>query len=169
MAPRPYVFIVFPLVVFFVVGLVYNNMVAWETTCVGIMTCDVPLQILSTNTPLFSLLTGDFTGFFTYLTAPTLTGLGSLVSFILGAILLIFSFVSIASAQVLSTGGSFGISDQGAKMVQGIGVGLLVWGTALQFEGAWISSLPLGLGTLLFSIFTIIFVIGVWTQTQVFV
>lgn len=86
--------------------------------------------------------TGNFVSLFTaFLTAPT--GIVSILSFILGAVLLLLATgigVSFGGS-ILATGGSGGIQEnpQGTKMAQSLGVGLIVYGAISAAFGFWFS------------------------------
>jgi hypothetical protein len=154
---------------YLIVGFFYNIYISWYNACAGVLSCNGPLTFYSTNNPLFDVLTGNFAAFISTLTAPNLAGfsvLTALFSVLIGAVLLIFSFVRIVSISIVASGATFGVSDQGAKTAQVVGIALLIWGFTSSLEGAWILSLPYGAGAIITGAFLVMFVFATWAETQ---
>jgi hypothetical protein len=163
---RPMTLIAVPVILFMILGLIANNALAWFIACGQNLACNPPLTLISSNSPFFALMNGDFTSFLSTLAAPNMTGIGTIIAVIAGAILLIFSFVGTISLTVLGSGFVFGMTDQGSKVAQSVGIGLLVWSFAISLEGGWIISVAFGLGNLLLLFLQIITIMAIWWQSQ---
>jgi hypothetical protein len=96
--------------------------------------------------------------------------LGAILSLVIGAILMFLSLGMTINVQVLSTGASFGGGhEQGGKLLQGIGIGMLIWGMTLTTIGGWetyLDGIAAGMSTLFNLILQITFVIGTVWLTQ---
>ena len=96
------------------------------------------------------------------------------VGFLIGIILFIMGLglTISANAQALATGvgGSVGVDDQGARLAQIIGIGLIVWTFFSSLFGAWlglngfISPIGLGLSLIIYIILSAMFFFGTYWQ-----
>ena len=151
----PTTLIVIPLLVYFIIGMVYSFVQAdfvngFYIGCVH--SCSHALQlnnglganIFGTQTWSF-LQTGDFIGFFTSLGLKFLTS-ASFVSTILNligaTIAMIFALGVSGTAATLG----YTISDATVKMAQAFAVGLFIWTAVTLVFGAWTGVLGFGMG-----------------------
>lgn len=80
------------------------------------------------------------------------------LSFLFGAILLFIGLgLAITSALI-----GFSINEQGTKIAQVMGIGILTWSFVYGEFGQWLNSLPFNLGTITFTIFTMMFFLGLY-------
>ena len=88
----------------------------------------------------------------------------SFLAFLGGAVLLVFSLGITIAAQVLSTGFTFGVSDQGARMFGAMGIGIMSWDFIQSEFAGWVlalNGLLTGLGTAILGACTILFFFGI--------
>jgi hypothetical protein len=169
---KPIALIAFPVGLYVVVSLLFNNMLAWQEACGVGLSCSPSLVLISQNSLLFLLVTGQFAVAWSLLIPPTMDWsiLGSILSLIVGAILMFLSLGMTINVQVLSTGASFGGGhEQGGKLLQGIGIGMLIWGMTLATIGGWegyLDGIAAGMSTLFNLLLEICFCIGVVWLTQ---
>ena len=82
----------------------------------------------------------------------------SAISFITGALLLFLGIgLAITSAVI-----GFSINAQGTKLAQVFGFGLIVWSFIYGEFGSWLSVFTLGIGTIVFVMFTASFFLGLY-------
>jgi hypothetical protein len=80
------------------------------------------------------------------------------LSFLFGAILFFLGFgLSISSAII-----GFNINEQGTKLAQVMGIGILVWSFIYGEFGSWLLFLPFNLGLITFTSFTVMFFMGLY-------
>lgn len=96
--------------------------------------------------------------------ANSLSNTFGFLAFLLGIILLIMSLGIYISGSVFASGFSFGLNAQGTKIAQVLGIGLTLWAFVSSEWSVWLFSIPLSLGVLIYSIFTILFFAGLYWQ-----
>lgn len=94
------------------------------------------------------------------------TGLASTFSvwgFIFGFILLVLGLGITLSTQIVGSGGTVGANQQGSKMAQAFGLGILVWTFIFgEFGATWLPNLPFNFGTMITVTFTAMFFLGLY-------
>jgi hypothetical protein len=58
------------------------------------------------------------------------------------------------------------VNDQGTKLIQALGIGILLWTFIGLFFTAWLATLPYGTGTVILSILELVFLLGIYWQSQ---
>ncbi len=172
---KPFQLIVLPLSLYMVISVIFNNAIAWQTASGMNLKADVPFQIFSSSSPLLLLLTGQFDVLWSLLQAPSADWsiLTVLISIITGIFMLLLSLgITVggsAEAATVGVSNSFGINEQGTKLIQTLGIGLLIWGIATGALGGWESyfnNIASGIGSLFTLILQFTFLAGVVWQTQ---
>ncbi len=172
MTLRPIHLMSFPVGLYVCVSLLFNNMLGWQEACGMSLTCSPSFVLIPQNSLLFLLLSGQFSTVWSGLVAPTIDWsiLGAILSFIIGALLLILSLGITINVQVISTGVMFGGGhEQGGKLLQGVGIGMLIWGMTLATIGGWetyLDGVAAGMSIAFNLILQIGFVIGTVWMTQ---
>ena len=141
------------------------------------LTCSPGLILISQNSLIFLIVSGQFSVVWSQLIAPTVDWsiLGALLSLIVGAILLILSLgITFGfSIQALATGASAsfgGGHEQGGKLLQAIGIGMLIWGMTLSTIGGWetyLDGISANISTLFNILLELAFCLGIVWQSQV--
>lgn len=181
---RPMALILFPLIAFMLSGLVYTNFTL-NATCAsgsfagGCSTNNLTLfgfpQWLCQLLPNAEVISGTCanTGinpfaFVNLFVQPS--GLFFIISLLASVILLILGsgLTVAASGQVLASGASaeIGVNDAGTKFYRDLGIGFLVWSFATALEGAWCDSIPGGFAGGLCLVLEILFIAGIWWQSE---
>ena len=93
-------------------------------------------------------------------------GFFSVVAFFLG-IALLFMALGIrvsASVQALASGvaATLGVNDQGSRLALVAGLMLIMWSFAYTGFGSWISTLGFGVGDIVFSVLSMMYLVGGW-------
>ncbi len=172
---KPFQLIVTPLAIFIMVSVIYNNAQAWQLSRGTTITQDVSFQILSNSSPLLLIMTGQFDVLWSLLQTPSANWsiLTFIIDIVLGAFMLLFSLgVRIAGSATAATVGvssEFGMNPQGTKLIQTLGIGLIIWAVAAGSLGGWeanFNSVASGLGTAFNLILQFVFIIGCLWQSQ---
>ena len=128
---------------------------AWQG-CVN--SCAISPFTLFGNSPFAFLLNGDFIGFLQSLIkggqsviqiGGIFSVVGSLITFIVGAILLFLGSGIGLEATAATVGGTINENDAGTRTYQSLGLGLILWSlvTGLIFSGAWFQYIGFGIGS----------------------
>lgn len=157
---RPFYLIIFPLIFLVTTGFIYTNWLSWMAAG-GIVTTVGSLSVgnLTTTDPLLNLISGNYAGLITCLFT---TNFLDLTGIIVGAILILLGLG--IGITVLGLGWSMG--DQGSKLLQTVGIGILVWSFTDLFAGTWLSVELGAIGTIVRTVLGLIFVLGVYWQSQ---
>ena len=129
--------------------------------------------MISQNSLIFLLVSGQFGVVWSLLVPPTMDWsiLGAILSLVIGAILMFLSLGMTINVQVLSTGVSFGGGhEQGGKLLQAIGIGMLIWGMTLSTIGGWetyLDGISANISTLFNILLELAFCLGIVWQSQV--
>lgn len=172
MALRPIHLLAFPVGLYVIVSLIFQNSLNWQQSCGLNLGCSPSLILLSQNSLFFLLMSGQFGVVWSQLVAPTTDWaiLGAILSLVIGGILLLLSLGISISVQVLSTGASFGGgNEQGGKLLQGIGLGMLIWGMVMGGIGGWetyLDGVAANMSLAFNTILTITYLIGTVWLTQ---
>lgn len=121
--------------------------------------CTVTTFTFLGNSPFGYLLSGNFVGFIYSFYNPSLQTpfsfgsifdvVSSLISFAVGAILLVLGSGIGVEAQAATIGGQISPDDSGTRLFQSMGIGLLIWGAVTFFlagSTAWFNYIGFGLG-----------------------
>lgn len=98
-------------------------------------------------------------------TIPAISLTPAFFTSLLGIILLLVGF----GVGIKGMSSGIEVSSQGAKLCQVIGIGILLWNFVVLFTGTWLYSLDMTgapIGTILISVLQLIFVVGLYAQTQ---
>lgn len=80
------------------------------------------------------------------------------LSFLFGVILFFLGFGFALTSAIIG----FSINEQGTKIAQVMGIGILVWSFVYGEFGNWLLFLPFNLGIIAFTIFTVMFFMGLY-------
>lgn len=86
----------------------------------------------------------------------------SFFGFIVSLILIFLGFGLTFAATILGSGTTIGINSQATKMCQVFGIGLLSWSLLYSEFGSWLNDLTIGLGTIIFTMLTMMFFVGLY-------
>ncbi len=172
---KPFTLIMLPLSIYILVSIIYNNALAWQTTAGMSLSTPVGFQIFSSSSPIFLLLTGQFDMIWAGLQAPNADWsiLSVLLTLIVGVFMLILSLgITVggsAEAATVGVSNSFGINEQGTKLIQTLGLGMLIWGIFSGLLGGWetdFNQVASGVGSAFSLLLQIVFISGIVWQSQ---
>lgn len=86
----------------------------------------------------------------------------SFIGFLAAIIMIFLGFGLTFAATILGSGTTIGINSQATKMCQVFGIGLLAWSILYSEFGSWLNVFTLGLGTIVFTLLTITFFVGLY-------
>ena len=133
------------------------------------------IQMLCSNVgapiPVGSYFGGDFTlscGIVQITQTNTVTnflsGIISAGTFVMSMMLIVLSFGLYLSGQVLGNGGTTAANEQGTRLAQTFGVGLLIWSLVASEFGEVFKIFPFGIGNIAIGVFTAMFCLGLWQR-----
>jgi hypothetical protein len=179
MGIKPIQLIIFPLIVFVILGTIYDSAVTWAapaspanpTGCNATVTCTGQLSIISHNSPLYALLSGDLTQFWALMQTPTFNFnmLSAIITAIVGLFLLMMSLGITIQASIVASGASFGFNEQATKLGQVMGPGLLIWAFVSLALSGWEGSFNqfiVGFATLFNIAMELIYITGLFWMVQ---
>lgn len=175
-----------PLLLLITMGLFYNftyadmcqvsgkdvcaNPVAWvngnPTSYNGcVVDCAVtPINFL-TSSPFSFLATGDIIGFVTaFFSSPQ--SVISVLSLFAGVVLLLMGLGIGFSAQALASGASIQFNEQGTRLAQSFGIGLILWGAISTAFGGWFNAFGFGLGLILNVLLLMLYTVGLYDDAR---
>lgn len=86
----------------------------------------------------------------------------SVIGFIFGIGLLFGGLGLTIALSVLASGTTIGFNAQGTKMMQVMGIALVIWSFVFSEFGSWLSVFTLGLGTIIYILFTAMYFVGIY-------
>lgn len=86
----------------------------------------------------------------------------SVIGFIFGIVLLFGGLGLTVALSALASGVTLGINEQGTKMMEVMGIALIVWAFVFSEFGSWLSVFTLGLGTIIYILFTAMYFVGIY-------
>lgn len=86
----------------------------------------------------------------------------SIIGFLFGIVLLLGGLGLTIALAVLGSGTTIGINQQGTKMMQIIGIALIVWIFIFSEFGGWLSVFTLGIGTIIYILLTAMYFVGIY-------
>jgi len=134
------------------IGIVVTNHQAWVDTCAphslacpgaGIDPgCDAPFTFIAPTSTLGAIVTGNWNSVFGMFSGigGGITNTISVLGFVLGTVMLLLSLG--VGVDILGTG--YSISSQGARLLQNMGLAILIWILSIQFMTieAWQALFP---------------------------
>jgi hypothetical protein len=167
MALKPIHLVMFPLVLFMLMGVILDSAMAWQSACGLDLSCGSAISIFPHNSPLFLLITGDMSVFWTSIQNPSFTFsmFAAVASVIIGFFLLLMALGMTFEAHVVASGGSIAFNEQATKMAQVLGPGLMIWGMVqLSMSGweAYFDNYVVGLAVLFNLILEVLYIAGLW-------
>ena len=169
--------IFFPLAIIVIIGLFYNytypdfpdipegGAISEEGYQGCISTCEVTALSIFQGTVFAPLLNGDVIGFMSNLFTSQ-QSIVSVFSSLAGVFMLFLSLGIGGSFTIFGTGVTISINEGGTKLVQMLGLGLILWGAVAFFFGGWFDALGWGVGTTLQTIFITMYIMGLFFEAK---
>jgi hypothetical protein len=144
---KPISLMCLPTAIYFLCGLIYDNATNWQATCGSNLYCDsgfVAFNGQSVLGLLLDFLTGKwqqlFQNLFGAITNPTTLWalFQTYISIGVGTAMIILGIGLGFGIQIVATGFEItGANEQGSKLFQCIGLGMLLWGITEAALGGW--------------------------------